>query len=1195
MRHFAKLFLLVLVNTSLFSFCAQSQSILDPTDPVITYDSTNPPVQPPWGQIGKWVRTKKRVSWNTDGFKAYIYKGVCFRLKFPKTYNPAVNDGKKYPMLVFFHGLGEAAPITDNEDQLYWGADFFNWSVDNGTFDGYLLFMQSQGFWGGGHYDYTKEIVDYMVANNKLDPFHVTLNGLSAGGQAVWEMFFKYPTYAAAALPMVSCSIWYRDTADVNKMKFTPFWNTHGGLDGSPAPSTCEQVRDAMLAAGGNYRNTLYPDVAHFTWPNTWNEPDFWPFMNRAYASNPWPLGGKTDFCNSTPINTTIGLAPGFDAYQWRKDGVIINGAATNTLQVTQTGSYDARVQRGGIWSDWSHTPVVIKTISCAELTAPPAGYTRIEAENLTGGSGVQSETTLDAGGGSDMTWQDAGDWMDYSVNIPLPGTYTVHFRVASLNTSAAFQLKKDSTVLTTLNVPVTGGSQTFQTISAQVTLPAGQQTLRIQTKASGWNLNWWEINGTPAGSSASNPLKIEAENYSAMSGIQTETTPDVGGGQDVGWQDNNDWMDYSISVPNTGTYTINYRVATINTGAQFQLRKADGTVLSTVTIPSTGGWQAWQTISSQVNLTQGVQTLRIFTNNSAGGWNLNWFQLYLSTAAAPLPNVAPSANAGSAQTITLPVSSVTLNGSGTDSDGTIQSYAWSQVSGPSTATIGSPAAASTQVSGLIQGSYVFRLTVKDNAGATGTSDVTVTVNPSVPVGNPSSLHIEAESWTSMSGVYKEPTSDLGGGYDLGSQDLNDWADYSVNIPSTGSYTLNFRIATMVAGAQFQLRRSDGTVIATVSVPSTGAYQNWQTISTTATLAAGQQTVRIYTIASPGGWNLNWWEIVAGGGTPTNIAPTVSAGTDQTITLPASSTQLTGTASDADGTIASYAWTQVSGPSTASFNSTTTVQSTISNLVAGVYTFRLTVKDNSGASASDDVVVTVNAAVTGSNFSLHIEAENWSAMSGVYKETTSDVGGGYNLGSQDLNDWAEYAVNIPTTGTYTLRFRIATMVAGAQFQLRRSNGTVITTMSVPSTGTYQTWQTISTTANLTAGQQTLRIYTTASPAGWNLNWWEILSGTVAAAARSGVLIEQVNPVVSAMGVYPNPTTDAFQLIVNNSYSGNLRVQVINESGMVVKVFNLNKTMGNWKENLQVGELQRGAYIIRTSMNGWVGTTRLIKK
>src|SRR5947209_3880788 len=133
MRHFAKLFLFVLVNTSLFCFCARSQSILDPTDPVINYDSTHPPVQPPFGQIGKWVRTP-RVSWNTDSYKAYIYKGVCFRLKFPKTYNPAVNDGKKYPMLIFFHGLGEASPITDNEDQLYWGADFFNWSEDNGTY-----------------------------------------------------------------------------------------------------------------------------------------------------------------------------------------------------------------------------------------------------------------------------------------------------------------------------------------------------------------------------------------------------------------------------------------------------------------------------------------------------------------------------------------------------------------------------------------------------------------------------------------------------------------------------------------------------------------------------------------------------------------------------------------------------------------------------------------------------------------------------------------------------------------------------------------------------------------------------------------------------------------------------------------------------------------------------------------------------
>lgn len=90
--------------------------------------------------------------------------------------------------------------------------------------------------------------------------------------------------------------------------------------------------------------------------------------------------------------------------------------------------------------------------------------------------------------------------------------------------------------------------------------------------------------------------------------------------------------------------------------------------------------------------------------------------------------NASPSANAGTDQTITLPTTSVTLGGSGTDSDGSISSYLWSLVSGGSV-TFVSPTSASTVVNGLTTGTYVFRLTVTDNGGATGTDDITVTVN----------------------------------------------------------------------------------------------------------------------------------------------------------------------------------------------------------------------------------------------------------------------------------------------------------------------------------------------------------------------------------------------------------------------------------------------------------------------------------
>lgn len=96
--------------------------------------------------------------------------------------------------------------------------------------------------------------------------------------------------------------------------------------------------------------------------------------------------------------------------------------------------------------------------------------------------------------------------------------------------------------------------------------------------------------------------------------------------------------------------------------------------------------------------------------------------------------NIAPTANAGVDQLIMLPNSTVTLTGSGSDSDGTIVSYAWSQISGTS-ATITSPSSQNTTITGLTtSGTRVFRLTVTDNLGATGTDDITITVNQNVGI-----------------------------------------------------------------------------------------------------------------------------------------------------------------------------------------------------------------------------------------------------------------------------------------------------------------------------------------------------------------------------------------------------------------------------------------------------------------------------
>jgi hypothetical protein len=93
-------------------------------------------------------------------------------------------------------------------------------------------------------------------------------------------------------------------------------------------------------------------------------------------------------------------------------------------------------------------------------------------------------------------------------------------------------------------------------------------------------------------------------------------------------------------------------------------------------------------------------------------------------------PNQAPSASIAPVDPITLPVNSVNLIGTGLDPDGTIAAYLWTKISGPTNFVIGSPTQSSTSVIGLVEGTYVFKLAVTDNEGATAAAQVTITVNP---------------------------------------------------------------------------------------------------------------------------------------------------------------------------------------------------------------------------------------------------------------------------------------------------------------------------------------------------------------------------------------------------------------------------------------------------------------------------------
>lgn len=339
----------------------QGQSVFDPNDPIVIYNPSNPPTEPAFGQPGKWVKTN-RVSWNTSSFKAYIYKGVQFRLKWPKNYDPSGNT--KYPLLVFFHGKGERGSIYDNEYQLYHGGELHRNAVDNGTFNGFLLYPQSDASSSdfGTKRIFVMELIEnFLIPELNVDPFRVNINGLSLGGYQTWQFFISYPKLVASITPISNAASTTSDYIIQNK--FIPIWLFQGALDQSPVPAIAQYLNNKAQQAGANFTYTEYPNLGHGSWYAAWNEPDYFPFINRAHKANPWALFGRTEFCPNESINTTIGVTAGFDQYQWRKNDIDLTGLGTtsNTLTVTDIGIYSCRVRRGSVWSPWSPIPVEIK------------------------------------------------------------------------------------------------------------------------------------------------------------------------------------------------------------------------------------------------------------------------------------------------------------------------------------------------------------------------------------------------------------------------------------------------------------------------------------------------------------------------------------------------------------------------------------------------------------------------------------------------------------------------------------------------------------------------------------------------------------------------------------------------------------------------------------------------------------------
>jgi hypothetical protein len=277
--------------------------------------------------------------------------------------------------------------------------------------------------------------------------------------------------------------------------------------------------------------------------------------------------------------------------------------------------------------------------------------------------------------------------------------------------------------------------------------------------------------------------------------------------------------------------------------------------------------------------------------------------------------NTAPSCTAIASSTITLPVNSTSLNGVASSTmGGSITTWAWLKTSGPVTGTISSPSAQNATAVNLVEGTYQFTVTATDNNGLSCAATKTVIVNPAI-------IPPSANAGVDQSITLPTNSTTLSGSGSGGSGTITTYA-WGKILGGTGMIVSPSSATTSVTGLV------------------EGTYQFRLTVTADNTLTA-IDTIEVIVLPT------------------SNVAPTANAGTNQTITLPTNTATLVGSGTDSDGTIASYSWVKISGPSGGTLSNSAIANPTVNSLIEGTYEFELTVTDNGGLIAVDRVNIIV--------------------------------------------------------------------------------------------------------------------------------------------------------------------------------------------------------------------------------------------
>jgi hypothetical protein len=536
--------------------------------------------------------------------------------------------------------------------------------------------------------------------------------------------------------------------------------------------------------------------------------------------------------------------------------------------------------------------------------------------------------------------------------------------------------------------------------------------------------------------------------------------------------------------------------------------------------------------------LVQGSYQFELKVTDNDGSVGKDTVEINVNAAS----NLAPTANAGTDQTITLPTNSVNLSGTGTDSDGSISKYSWTKISGPSTLTVKKPNSAVVTVTNLIAGVYKFELKVTDNKGDVGKDTVQVKVNAANNVD------------TIQKNQNLAPTANAG-------------ADQTITLP-----TNNVNLSGSGADSDGSISKYSWTKI---SGPSAFKISDSSLANTDVSeLVEGIYEFELKVTDDKGDVGMDTVEIKVNAVIGGNIAPTANAGPDKTITLPTDSLNLLGSGADSDGTISAYSWTKISGPSTFSIKNSSSSVVEISNLIEGKYQFELKVTDNKGSVGKDTVMVIVNSI----SVLPTIDSTNTN-------NTISDTSNTDSTSSNAPNDppITENVSPLANAGNDL------TVVSTTQFVDLNGTGTddgkIVsyswTQISGPSTATILSSDSANTQiTNLNEGTYVFELKVTDNDGAVGKDTMKVT-----------VVLEKTSPVrltskSSNLTVYPNPVHDIANVEVNTDQNNiNVMIVITDMTGKAVYTKEFVSTSNYIRQQIDMSNLIKGVYIVSLYFDG----------